>query len=264
MLRQPLVSIICPVYNAERYLEETVRSVIRQSYSQWELLLMIDAKSADASLEMARSWAISDSRIVVVESAEHLGVANNRNHGIAIAKGEFIAFLDSDDLWLPMKLERQMNFMVSKGIAFTCHSYSQINPEGQALGVIRHVPAVITYKDLLKSNVIGCLTVIIRTDLLKQFSFRTDQPHEDFILWLEILKHVPHACGIDENLALYRVLPFSRSGNKKRAAMERWSIYRSVLKLNPFIASYYFCWYALLAILQRKATTSQSVAKTGP
>jgi glycosyltransferase involved in cell wall biosynthesis len=256
MSEQPLVSIVCPVYNAERYLDQTVRSVLGQSYPNWELLLMIDAKSSDGSLSMARAWTDKDSRIRTHEAPTHLGVANNRNHGIQIARGEFLAFLDADDLWLPMKLERQVHFMLTNKVDFSCHSYSQIDPEGRPLQVTRVCPPVITFQDLLRSNVIGCLTVMIKTKLLKQFSFATDQPHEDFILWLEILKRTSKAYGLAENLALYRVLPQSRSGDKKRAARERWHIYRNVLQLSLASSLYYFFWYAFMAIKQRQRSTS--------
>jgi teichuronic acid biosynthesis glycosyltransferase TuaG len=254
-MSSPLVSIICPVYNAERYLDETVRSVLAQTYSHWELLLMMDAKSSDSSLERAQAWSRQDARILVKESPQHLGVANNRNHGIALACGDYVAFLDAGDLWQPEKLFKQIQFMQEQGSSFSCHAYRQIDPDSQPLPVLRECPPLITYEDLLKSNVIGCLTVMLKTDLLKKFRFAVDQPHEDFILWLEILKTIPCAHGFNENLARYRVLPHSRSGNKKRAALERWSIYRQVLGLNLPRSLYYFCFYAVNAILQRRRTS---------
>lgn len=249
-----LVSIICPVYNTENYLNETIVSVMNQTYIYWELLLVIDAKSTDGSLAIAKNWSVKDSRIKIIESPINLGVSNNRNHGIQLCSGEWIAFLDSDDLWLPLKLQRQLEFIKANPTHFCCHTYGQIAPDGTPLSVIRQCSPLITYHDLLKSNSIGCLTVMIRADKLKKFSFNTTLPHEDFILWLELLKEIGPAHGLDENLALYRVLPNSRSGNKKRAALDRWMIYRNVLNLNLFSSAYYFSIYAMRAMRQRLCT----------
>jgi len=246
----PLVSVICPVYNAELYLEETIQSVLSQSYPHWELLLVMDTNSKDQSLVLAKKWSQKDPRIKVLESATNKGVAHNRNYGIQEAKGEFIAFLDADDLWLPKKLEKQILFMNTHSIDFSCHSYQQINISGERLSLIRRVPQRMNYSDLLKSNQIGCLTVMVRSTLLKKFSFKPQLPHEDFLLWLELLQQTP-SYGIDEVLALYRVMPQSRSSNKKQAALDRWFIYRKILKLSLIKSIYYFAHYASTAVLQR-------------
>ncbi len=251
MHKDALVSIICPVYNAERFVDETIRSVLNQTYSNWELLLIVDAKSSDQALFICKNWQLRDPRIQVLEGPTNLGVANNRNNGIQAAKGEFIAFLDSDDVWLPEKLERQTSFMLKNRVEFSCHTYGQMAPDSSPLPLIRHCPPEITYVDLLKSNVIGCLTVMVRTSVIKQFSFNPLLPHEDFVLWLEILRKIPKAYGLDEKMALYRVLPQSRSGNKKQAALDRWNLYRQVLKLSFLETLYYFVSYAFKAVIQR-------------
>jgi teichuronic acid biosynthesis glycosyltransferase TuaG len=239
------------VYNAEKYLDETVQSVLAQTYPLWELLIVIDCKSTDRSLEIAKKWESLYPQIQVLTSSQNLGVANNRNLGIQNAKGEFTAFLDSDDLWLPKKLEYQVLFMLEKNIDFSFHSYQQMDSKGTALAVHRLAPHQVSYTDLLKSNVIGCLTVMIKTSVLEKFSFMVDQPHEDFLLWLDILKKTGSAYGLSEVLARYRILPNSRSGDKKRAALERWSIYRNVLKLSLVESLYYFVIYACSAVRQR-------------
>lgn len=251
MVKQTLISVITPVYNAEEYLNQTVQSVIAQTYVHWELLLVIDAKSSDRSLALARDWALRDQRIKLIESPNNLGVANNRNHGIAQASGEYIAFLDSDDVWLPKKLETQLLFMQQHQSLFAFHTYQQITANGIELPVIRRSPTLIRYTDLLKENVIGCLTVMIESNLLKQHAFRSDVPHEDFILWLEILKTIPMAHGIDQNLARYRVLAQSRSADKRRSALDRWHLYRNVLKLPLVKALFYFANYAFHALRVR-------------
>lgn len=251
MDHQPLVSVVCPVYNAEEYLGQTIRSVLEQTYSRWELLLVIDQKSSDRSLELARTYQKMDDRIHVLENTSNLGVANNRNNGIRKASGDFVAFLDADDLWLPQKLERQVRFMLKNNYEFSCHSYEQIDPKGNPTAIIRHCPTQISYSDLLKFNRIGCLTVMIKAPLIKQFLFLDKLPHEDFLLWLEILKKIPAAHGLDESLALYRVLPNSRSSDKKRAARDRWFLYRNILKLNLISSIYYFAHYAFHSLKVR-------------
>lgn len=245
------VSIICPVYNVEKYLDATVASVLAQTYPHWELLLVIDAKSSDQSLSLAKKWESQDPRILVLESPANLGVANNRNQGILKASGDYIAFLDSDDLWLPQKLEKQILFMLSSSVDFSYHSYQQIDHAGQFLPLIRHAPPQVNYSSLLKSNVIGCLTVMVHSSLIKRHAFRPHLPHEDFLLWLELLKQIPQAQGLSEVLAYYRVLPHSRSSNKKQAARDRWLIYRKILRLNFFTSLYYFIHYSLTAMSQR-------------
>lgn len=245
------VSIICPVYNVEKYLDATVTSVLAQTYPHWELLLIIDANSSDQSLSLSHKWTKQDPRILLLESPAHLGVANNRNQGILKATGDYIAFLDSDDLWHPQKLEKQVLFMTSQSVDFSYHSYQQIDSVGELLPLIRQAPKHINYNSLLKTNAIGCLTVMVRTSLLKQHAFSPNLPHEDFLLWLELLKQTPHAQGLSEVLAYYRVLPQSRSSNKKYAARDRWIIYRKILRLNFLASLYYFTHYSLTALGQR-------------
>lgn len=259
------VSIICPVYNVEKYLEDTIKSVLSQTYPHWELLLIIDANSSDASRSLAHKWSSQDPRILVLESNSQKGVATNRNQGILKSTGDYIAFLDSDDLWLPQKLEKQVLFMNSQRIDFSYHSYQQINPDGQILPLIRHAPKQINYTSLLKTNAIGCLSVMVRSSLIKHHSFRPNLPHEDFLLWLELLKETPQAQGLNEVLAYYRVLPQSRSSNKKHAARDRWTIYRKILGLNFIASVYYFTYYALTALRQRlKLVPVFSYKKSSP
>ncbi len=245
------VSIVCPIYNAEKYLEETVHSVRGQTYPHWELLLVLDAQSTDQSQAIAQKWSQKDNRIHLLESEAHRGVAHNRNHGIQKATGDFIAFLDADDLWLPQKLEKQISFMIAHTIDFSYHSYQQMSSSGELLPLVRKAPPTVSYISLLKTNSIGCLTVMIRAEKAKRHSFRPHMPHEDFLFWLEILKEIPQAEGLDEVLAHYRIVPQSRSSNKKRAAYDRWLLYRKILKINLIKSIYYFAFYSLTAILQR-------------
>lgn len=246
-----LVSIITPVYNAEPFLADTIQSVIEQSHRNWELLLIIDSNSKDQSLHIAQRYEKLDSRIFVIQSESNVGVARNRNNGLQLARGQFIAFLDADDTWTSRKLETQILFMTNNRALFSYHTYQQMNEQNQILPIIRKAPEKTSYKDLLRSNVIGCLTVMLDSTLAKQFQFKIDEPHEDFILWLELLRKIPYAYGIDENLARYRVLPQSRSGNKIKAALNRWHIYRHIVKLNFLKSIFYFINYTFYSLLYR-------------
>lgn len=254
-----LVSVICPVYNVEKYLDSTVTSVLAQTYPHWELLLIMDVNSSDGSLDLAHKWSSRDPRILVLESASQKGVANNRNQGILKASGYYTAFLDSDDLWHPQKLEKQILFMSTRGAEFSYHSYQQISPAGDPLPLIRHAPPQITYTSLLKTNAIGCLTVMVRSSWIKRHAFSPNLPHEDFLLWLELLKETSQAQGLGEVLAYYRVLPQSRSSNKKHAARDRWMIYRKILRLNFVVSIYYFTYYAITALSLRLKLLSQAI-----
>ena len=201
-INSDIVSIITPVYNAESFLEDTVNSVLKQTYQDWEMIL-IDDCSTDKSREIMEKLALMDDRIVPIYSEVNEGVANSRNKGIEKAKGRYIAFLDSDDLWKPNKLEEQVKFMKSKDIAFSFTGYEFINEDGERLGKIISIPSKVTYNELLKYNCIGCLTVMIdkkKVDKIEMPKLK----HEDFITWLSILKKDIDAYGINENLASYR------------------------------------------------------------
>jgi teichuronic acid biosynthesis glycosyltransferase TuaG len=247
----PLVSIVTPVYNAERFLEATIRSVLAQNYQNWELLLVIDFKSKDHSLEIARRFAQQDNRIRVIFDEQNQGVAANRNHGIDEARGAYVAFLDADDLWLPEKLKAQVEFMEQRSVDFSFHSYQTMSEQGEVWGAVRAIrSAVVSYEELLKDNQIGCLTVMLRRSFLGNHRFYAGS-HEDLVLWLELLRTGGTAQGIIECLAQYRIVQGSRSNNKILAAAWRWRILREVEKLSWPWALWYFGWYFYFAVVKR-------------
>lgn len=243
-----LVSVIMPAYNCQAFLKDSVSSVIAQSYPGWELLIVNDA-SKDDSLAVARELAASDARIRVIDLEKNGGVANARNVGLKAARGRYVAFLDSDDLWLPDKLKTQLEFMQQSGAAFTFAQYRRFSPAG-ALSKPIPVPSVVNYKQLLRGNVIGCLTVVIDRTKIPDPSMPPIK-HEDYVTWLRILRDGNIAHGISQDLARYRVASGSVSADKKRAAGWTWNIYRNIEGLSLVRSSWCFLNYFLHAIYVR-------------
>lgn len=232
-----LVSVIMPVHNAQDYLSETVNSVLCQTYKNLEIILVDDA-SSDSSRKLIQEYERLDERVKSVLLDENCGVANARNEGIKKAKGRFIAFLDSDDLWKERKLEKQIKFMLDNNYAFTFTGYELMDENSKMLGKVVHAKEKVSYNDLLKHNVIGCLTVVIDREKIKNIEMKKIR-HEDYSTWLKILKKGHHAYGLDENLASYRTRLNSLSGNKIKSAMWTWNIIRNEEK-TPLIKSM-FC-----------------------
>ncbi|WYP25851.1 glycosyltransferase family 2 protein [Alkalihalobacillus sp. FSL W8-0930] len=240
---EELVSVITPVYNSERFLEETIQSVQKQTYPYWELFL-IDDGSTDSSVEIARSYANKDSRIHVVQLNSNQGAAGARNEGINRANGKYVAFLDSDDLWMPEKIEKQLMFMEANQYVFSFTSYRIMKESGELRDKVVPAPEVITYDQLLKNTIIGCLTVMLNIDVLGKVQMPTIKTRQDFVLWLTILKSGHQAYGLDEELACYRKVSTSISSNKLKTAKRNWSIYRENEGLPLWKACYVFASYA--------------------
>lgn len=249
-LVEPKISIVTPAYNAERFIAETMESVLAQTYQLWELLVVLDVKSADSTRAIVQSYANKDPRIRLIEHPQAEGVSSNRNLAIKSAKGEYIAFLDSDDKWHPQKLEKQLHFMEKKQIHFSFHSFNAVSFSGDTIQFKRNAPGIVTYSDLLKHNCIGCLTVMVKKEILKQTYFKNEQ-HEDFCLWLDLLKNGHKAYGMPDFLADYRLVPHSRSHNKMLAATSRWSILRQREKLGLVSSLLHFIAYTLSSLRLR-------------
>jgi glycosyltransferase involved in cell wall biosynthesis len=228
-----LVSIIMPAYNAELYIGSAIESIIGQSYQNWELLVVNDA-SADKTGSIVEKIAEQDSRVLLLTNTTNMGIANSRNLALKNAKGRFIAFLDSDDLWLPEKLATQLTHMIDEKVSITYSGYTRINERGKYLGTVIP-PKLVTYNDLLKSNHIGNLTGVYDCKNLGKEYFR-DFKHEDYIAWLNLLKRADCAHGISQELAQYRVYSGSTSSNKFKTLSWQWRIYRESEQL-PILKS---------------------------
>lgn len=244
------VSIIIPVYNAEKFIGKTIESVLNQTYKNWEMLLFND-KSKDDSLKIIKKYSEKDERIKVIDSKENVGVVVARNKLIEIATGEFIAFLDADDYWREQKLEKQIKYMKEQNALISCTEYIRVTEDEKEINDII-IKEIITYEDMLKNNYLGCLTVIYNANKLGKRYFKEREKNEDYVLWLEIVKETKIIFGLKEKLAFYRVLNNSRSSNKIKVAKDRWEVYRKIERLSLFKSIYYFLQYVIRALKKTK------------
>nr|WP_294925877.1 glycosyltransferase family 2 protein [uncultured Flavobacterium sp.] len=248
MNNNPLVSIIMPCYNSAMYIADAIKSVQNQTYNDWELLIVNDF-SIDSSLNIINKFQKHDTRIKCINNAENVGVACSRNIAIQFSKGDYIAFLDSDDIWLPEKLEKQLCFMVKNNYSFTYLGYEKINKNGEIIGKVI-APDKISYYDLLKTCYPGCLTVMINVKVIKGIPIPLNTKREDYAFWLKIIKETHFAYGLNKVLAQYRIHPHQNSRIKLHMAKETWNLYRNLEKLHLFKAIYYFSNYAIRGILR--------------
>lgn len=237
-----LVSIITPSYNSVRYISECVESVLAQTYTNWEMIIVDDC-SEDDSKQLITALSSNDIRIKTIFLDSNIGAAEARNIALAKAKGQYIAFLDSDDLWEPHKLERQISFMNKNNIAFSYTTYQSISEDGLNVINIIKAPKEMTYYSYLKNTIIGCLTVIINREKVGHFEMPNVRSSHDMALWLLILKRGFSAYGLDENLAKYRIVSSSNTANKMKAVKDVWKVYREIERLS-FLYSFwcFFCY----------------------
>jgi teichuronic acid biosynthesis glycosyltransferase TuaG len=246
---QELVSIIMPSYNAEKFIEESINSVLAQTYQNWELLITDDV-SKDNTVAIVKRYAKNEPRIRLVKKSNNGGAGVARNDSILRAKGRYIAFLDSDDLWMPEKLSKQISFMQNNKVPFSYTGYQKFTGDKKLLGEIIP-PAETTYNELLNSNVIGCLTAIYDCQELGKQYMPTIRKRQDMALWLHILKLTPKAVGIQESLAYYRI-DVGMSSNKVEMLKWQWRLYREVEQLNVIKSLKHFVIYALKGYLKYK------------
>lgn len=231
LMKDPRVSIIMPAYNCELYIEVAVRSVMKQSYPHWELLVLDDG-SSDATPEIVEALCREDERIRLIKNPANMGVAKTRNRGLDMSRGDYVAFLDSDDCWHENKLALQIERMAEVGAQLSYTSYAIVDGQGNACKNDYLAPENITFDGLLKQNVIGCSTVMLSGEIARKYRFATNFYHEDYCLWLDILRDGYRAIGCPEVLTNWRLIVNSRSFNKKKSAMNRWRIYREYLHLS--------------------------------
>lgn len=223
-MTNPLISIITPCFNGHHYIAHTLKSVLAQTYTHWELII-IDDHSSDQTLAVVEELAKNDARVQVVRLLQNSGPAKARNVGLDLATGNYIAFLDSDDLWMPNKLERQLAFMEHQNARISFTAFCRMDENGVPGRVKNEVPQKVNYQQLLSNNVIACSSAMYCAKTLGKLRF-VNMGHEDFLFWLNALKMVGHAQGLNEVLLHYRIRKGSISSNKWQAAGFTWNVYR--------------------------------------
>lgn len=243
-----LVSIITPLYNSEKYLGRTIESVIQQTYPYWELIL-IDDCSEDRSFTIAKHYSERDVRIKVIQIATNGGKAAAINEGCSIAKGRYIAFLDSDDIWLPKKLQHQIAFMINERHAISCTSYVQISEDGRKKGRLFRAREKVNYQRVLLDCPVGHSTVMYDVYALGIQVVPNIRKRSDDALWLQILKKEPYIWGLQEPLVQYRIRGKSLSRNKLSLVKYHWKLYREIEHINVFSSLSHIFYWGIIKVL---------------
>ena len=229
----PLVSIVTPVYNAVRWLPETLESVRRQTLTEWEHIL-VDDNSTDDSIQILQQASLADSRVRMVKFASNCGPARARNHAIELASGRYIALLDADDIWLPQKLERCVASMRQHGYSFAYHDYRHISQDGLKVSSLVRGPDLLDLRSLhTRRGYGGCLTVMVDRAAVPNFHFPLEDHTlpEDFSAWLWLVRQGHYGHRIPEDLGRYRLTEGGRSSRKSKSALRAWRVYREKERL---------------------------------
>ena len=222
-----MVSIIMPAYNAEKTIVFSIESVLSQSYSDLELIIINDC-SKDGTKEIVEHYAKSDNRVVVINNKENQGVSKSRNIGIQVAKGEYIAFLDSDDIWDKSKLKKQLHVMKKYNAVLSYTASAFIDETGNSYRYIMEAEKRTSLRTLLKKNLISCSSAMVKSSVMKKIKMPNDNMHEDYYVWIKILKKYKYAYGINEPLLTYRLMTKSKSSNRLKSAKMIFNTYRAV------------------------------------
>ena len=248
-----MVSIVVPVYHAEKYIRETMDSVLSQTYEDWELLLVVDGRE-DPTIDVIESYIQEkqEHRIRLLVQENNKGAALARNRGVMESKGRYVAYLDADDLWKPAKLERELDFLKQQQAAFVFTGYEFADENAVGLGKVVHVPEQLTYKEALKNTTIFTSTVLFDTEKInKNMLEMPNMRSEDTALWWKVLRSGYDAYGLDENLVYYRRPAKSLSSNKLIAIKRIWNLYRKAEGLSIPYSCYNFCFWAVRAVIRR-------------
>ena len=246
-----LVSIVTPSYNSKPFIKETIDSVLSQTYQNWEMII-VDDSSEDDSVAYIENLIKNEDRITLITLNKNNGAAMARNRALEVAKGRYIAFLDSDDVWLPKKLEVQLEVMQSKKIAISFTSYSTIDENSNENDHIIYAVESLTLVQYLKNTIIGFSTSMIDRELIKEeIKFLDIRIRQDTNLWITLLKNGYKAYGINQVFVKYRIHSNSISANKVKAAKGVWNLYFHIHQFGLIKSLYYFSFYAFNAIRKR-------------
>ena len=238
-----LVSIVMPAYNTAPFIEETIRSIQGQTHTRWELIVVDDGSSDDTG-SVVQALAETDARIRLISLPRNVGPGPARNVGMASASGRYLAFQDSEDLWVAGKLEQQLRFLRERDAAFVFSGYSMIDDAGRPIGRPVTVPERVDYRTLLHNTIIAMITVLVDRERVGPLQLPDLPQHEDLVMWFRVLKRGVVAHGIPDPLARYRILGNSASRNKWRSARRMWNVYRRIERLSLSDSAWCYAHYA--------------------
>lgn len=245
------VSVITPTYNSASFIAEAIRSVQNQTFSSWEMIIVDDC-SKDNTVDIVREFTLKDSRVKLIELKNNVGPGVARQIAVLQARGRFVAFLDSDDIWLEEKLTKQLDFMMKMHCAFSCTAYEQIDEKNKRIVKTLVPPLQADYDRVLLDCPIGNSTVMYDTQLLGKCFGPNVKNREDFALWLTILKKEAYVWGLPLVLARYRLRRGSVSSNKLKLVYYQWVLYRRVEQLTLCRTIFHICYWGMIKILGLK------------
>lgn len=243
-----LVSVILPTYNCENFIKETLDSVLKQTFKEWELIIVDDC-STDGTIEILNEYKKNDHRIKLYSLKQNNGAAIARNLGVKHAKGNFIAFLDSDDLWNINKLELQINFMIDNNYSFTCTSYNKIDENGASLDRVVKWDEISSYEGILKKNP-GNSTVIYNAGLLGKIEVPHIRKRNDYLMWLQVIKKAERLFSLNKILTSHRIRRGSLSSNKFDLVKYHWIVYRKHENLSIFKSMYLVVYWSFITVFK--------------
>lgn len=246
-----LVSIVTPTYNCGRFIAETIESVINQTYKNWEMIIVDDCSTDDTQLIVSKYLRL-DKRIKYTCLDQNSGAAVARSFAMQMATGKYMAFLDSDDIWLFNKLELQISYMKQNKIAFTCTDYEQVNENGEKINkVVRSIKKT-NYNRLLLDCPVGNSSVVYDVEKMGKFVVPNIRKRNDDALWLQMLKKEKYIYGINEKTMLYRIRKGSISSNKLSLVKYHWQLYREIENLSVIRSVFHICYWGIVKIFKIK------------
>lgn len=255
-LNTPLISVLMPAYDSERYIAQAIESVLAQTVSDWELIV-VDDRSRDNTRQIVEHFAGKDPRIRLYVNDSNCGAARTRNRGLDLCRGAYVALLDSDDIWYADKLAVQLALAEKEQADIIYCSYSIIDENGEKQCKDFIVPESTTLEDTLKKSVISCSTALLKKEVVERYRFPLNYYHEDLAMWLQLLQNGMKAVGTREVLAAYRVRSRSRASNKLLVAKRRWQIYRGFMGMSWGRSAYCFVQYAVMGLMKYRKNKNQ-------
>lgn len=243
-MSSPLISVIIPVHNGASVVAQAIDSALRQKEAPE--VLVVDDCSTDGLDDVMAAYA-AEERVRYLKNETKLGASGSRNRGVSHACGAYVAFLDADDIWVEGKLTKQLAAMERTGAVLCATARELMKADGTPTGRVLPIKEIVTYRELLKHNSISCSSTLLLTEVARRFPMKCEESHEDYILWLEILKEYGFACGVNEPLLRYRVSTTGKSGGKWRSAKMTFRVYR-YLGFGFFKSALCFISYALHGI----------------